>query len=90
MRVRDGEDDFKNSLFKVKGYVKYKFKFFLVHKFLAGRWLVGQWSVKVVGGQWSVVGCSVGRWSVVSDRLVDGFKEARITRRSIRKSNIST
>ena len=90
MRVHDGEHDFKNSLFKVIGYVKYKFTFFLVHKFFAGRWSVGQWSVKVVGGQWSVVGWSVGRWSVVSGRLVDGFKEARITRQSIRKSNVST
>ena len=51
MRVHDGEHDFKNSLFKVIGYVKYKFTFFLVHKFFAGRWSVGQWSVKVVGGQ---------------------------------------
>ena len=85
MRVHDGEHDFKNSLFKVIGYVKYKFTFFLVHKFFAGRW-----SVKVVGGQWSVVGWSVGRWSVVSGRLVDCFKEARTTRRSLRKSNVST
>ena len=48
MRLQDAEHDFKNSLFKVIGYVKYEFNFFLVLKLLTGRWLVGQWSVHVV------------------------------------------
>ena len=47
--------------------MKYEFKFFLVLKFLAGRWSVGRWKVHLVGGlllngQFSVVGWSVGRW----------------------------
>ena len=63
MCVHDAEHDFKNSVFKVIGYVKYEFKFFLVLKFLTGRLSVGRWLV--VGwsfGRWPVVG--VG-WSVV-------------------------
>ena len=70
MCVHDAEHDFQNSVFKIIGYVKYEFKFFLVLKFLTGRWSVG-WCV------WSVVGWSVGRWSVAGGRLVDGFKETR-------------
>ena len=41
MRVYDADHDIKNSLFKVIGYVKHEFKFFLVLKFITGRWLVG-------------------------------------------------
>ena len=37
MRVHDPEHDFKNSLFKVIGYVKHELKFFLVLKCLTGR-----------------------------------------------------
>ena len=51
MRVYDAEPDFKNSLFKVIGCVKYEFKFFLVFKFLTGRWSVGWWSMHLVGGR---------------------------------------
>ena len=70
MRMHDAENDFKNSLFKVIGYVKYEFQFFLVLKFLTGRWSVGRWSV--AGGQ--LVG-----WKMicVGSRLVGGFKQTR-------------
>ena len=50
MCVHDGEHDFQNSVFKVIVYVKYEFNFFLVPKFLTGRWLVGWCSVHLVGG----------------------------------------
>ena len=46
MCVHDAEHDFKNSVFKVIGYAKYEFKFFLVPKCLTGRW-----SVHLVGGR---------------------------------------
>ena len=54
MRLQDAEHDFKNSLFKVIGYVKYELKCFLVLKFFY--WSVGRWSVHLVrswliGGQ---------------------------------------
>ena len=53
MCVHDAEHDFKNSVFKVIGNAKYEFKFFLVLKFLTGRWSVDQWSVgRLVGGLW--------------------------------------
>ena len=55
MCVHDAEHDFKNSVFKVTGYVNYEFNFFLVLKFLSGRWSVGQWSVHGVGAR--LVGC---------------------------------
>ena len=61
MCVHDAEHDFQNSVFKVIGYFKCEFKFFLVLKFLTSRWSVGRCI-------WSVVGWSVGR-------LVGGFKE---------------
>ena len=51
MCVHDAEHDFKNSVFKVTGYVNYEFNFFLVLKFLSGRWSVGQWSVHGVGAR---------------------------------------
>ena len=44
MRVHNAEHDFKNSLFKDTGYVKYELKFFQVLKFRTG-W----WSVHLVG-----------------------------------------
>ena len=50
MRMHDAENDFKNSLFKAIGYVKYEFQFFLFLKFLTGRWSVGRWPVV----SWSV------------------------------------
>ena len=68
MCVHDAEHDFQNSVFKVIDYVKYEFKFFLVLKFLTGRWSFVRWSV---------VGWLVGRWSVVAGRLVGRFKETR-------------
>ena len=71
MCVHDEEHDFQNSAFKVIGYVKYEFKFFLVLKFHTGRWSVGRCSLD----RWSVLGWSVGRWSVVGGQLVGGFKE---------------
>ena len=46
--------------------MKYEFKFFLILKFLTGRWTVVWWSV--VGSQWSV------GW-LVGGQLVGGFKE---------------
>ena len=46
MCVYDAGHDFKNSVFKFIGYVKYELKFFLVFKFLTGRW-----SVHSVGGR---------------------------------------
>ena len=49
MYVHDAENDFKNSSFKLIGYIKHEFKFFLVFKFPTGRWSVGKWSE--VGGQ---------------------------------------
>ena len=52
MCVHDAEHDFKNSVFKVIGYVKCEFKFFLVVKFLSDGWWFGRFSV----GQWLVVG----------------------------------
>ena len=73
--MHDAEHDYKNSVFKAIGYVKYEFKFFLALKFLTGRWsvhFVGGW---LISGQWSVVGWSVGRWGMVGDLLVGGFKE---------------
>ena len=73
--MHDAEHDYKNSVFKAIGYVKYELKFFLALKFLTGRWpvhFVGDW---LIGGQWSVVGWSVGRWAMVGDLLVGGFKE---------------
>ena len=51
MCVHDAEHNFRNSIFKVIGYVKYEFKFFLVLKFLTGRWSVGRWPVHLVGGR---------------------------------------
>ena len=57
MCVHDAEHDFENSVFNAIGYAKYEFRFFLVLKFLTGRW-----SVRLFGGRWSdgrVVG---GRW----------------------------
>ena len=71
--------------FKIIVYIKYKFKFFLVLKFLAGRWSVGRWSVHLVGGrlvsgQWSVVCWSVGSWSVEGGLLVGGFKKTPLIR----------
>ena len=56
----DTEHDFKYSVFKVVIYLK----FFLVLKSLTGQWLVGPWSLHLVGGWWSVIGWLVGRWSV--------------------------
>ena len=51
MCVHDEEHDFQNSAFKIIGYVKYEFKFFLVLKFHTGRWSVGRCSVgRLVGG----------------------------------------
>ena len=61
MREHDAEHDFKSTLFKVIGYVRYEFKFYLILKFLTGRWSFGRWSVVVWSG---------GRWSVVGGRLV--------------------
>ena len=58
MCVHDLDHDLKYSVFKVIVYVKYEFKFFLVFKFLTGRWSVGRWSVHLIGGRlvgWSVV-----------------------------------
>ena len=58
MRVHDTEHDCKNSLFKVITYVKYEFKYFLVLKFLTGRWWVVRWSAHLIGGRligWPVV-----------------------------------
>ena len=57
MCVHDAEHDFENSVFNAIGYAKYEFRFFLVLKFLTGRWLVrlfgGRWSDgRVVGGRW--------------------------------------
>ena len=69
MCVHDAQHDFKNYVFKVIGYVKYEFKFFLALNFLTGRWSVGRWSVHLVGGR--LVG---GRcwWSV--GRFLSGLK----------------
>ena len=75
MCVHDAEHDFKYSVFKVIVYVKYEFKFFLVLKFLTGRWSVHLVGGRLVSGWWSVVGWSVSRWSVVGGRLVGGFKD---------------
>ena len=75
MCVHDAEHDFENSVFNAIGYVKYEFRFFLVLKFLTGRWSVRLSGGRLVGGRWSVVGWSVGRWSVVGGHLVGGFKE---------------
>ena len=51
MCVHDAEHNFQNSVFKIIGYVKYEFRFFLVLKFLIGRGSVGRWSVgRLVGG----------------------------------------
>ena len=75
MCVHDAEHDFENSVFNAIGYVKYEFRFFLVLKFLTGRWSVRLFGGRLVGGRWSVVGWSVGRWSVVDGQLVGGFKE---------------
>ena len=51
MCVHDAEHNFQTSVFKVIGYVKYEFKFFLVLKFHTGRWSVGRCSVgRLVGG----------------------------------------
>ena len=67
MCVHDSEHDFKYSVLEVIVYVKYEFKFFLVLKFLIGRWSVDRWLVHLVGGRWSVGGWSVvGGWLVVS------------------------
>ena len=59
MYVHDAENDFKNSSFKLIGYIKHEFKFFLVFKFPTGRWSVGRWLVhlvdcRLVDGKWSV------------------------------------
>ena len=62
MCVHDAEHDFKSSIFKVTGYVKYKFKFFLVLKFLTGRWSVGRCIWSVVGNWWSVNTLAGGLW----------------------------
>ena len=62
MRVHDAEHDFRNYLFKIIGYVKYVFKFFLVLVFLIGRWPVGRWSVLLVDGRWSVGRLVGGLW----------------------------
>ena len=51
MCVHDAEHDFKYSVFKVIVYLKYEFKFFLVLKFLTGRWSVDRWLVYLVGGR---------------------------------------
>ena len=59
MYVHDAEHKFKKFVFKVIDYVKYEFSFFLVLKFLTGRWSVSRFSV--------------GRCLVVGGRLVDGL-----------------
>ena len=64
MCVHDAEHDFKQSVFKVIVYVKYELKFFLVFKFLTGRWSVHFVGGRLVGSRWLVVGWSVNRWSV--------------------------
>ena len=46
MCVHDVEHDFKYSVFKAVVYVEYEFTFFLVFKFLIGRW-----SEQLVGGR---------------------------------------
>ena len=51
MYVHDAEHDFQNFVFKIIGYVNYESKFFLVLKFLTGRWSVGRRSVHLVGGR---------------------------------------
>ena len=65
MCMHDAEHDFKNSFFKVIGYVKYEFRFSLILKFLTGWWSVVWCSV----GRWSVISWSVGRWFVLRGRL---------------------
>ena len=81
--VNNAEHDFKNSVFKVISYVKYEFNFFLVLKFLTGRWSVGQWSVHVVGGRlvgWSVV-LRKSEILIGSSQTIDCFdtKELKMT-----------
>ena len=83
MCVHNAEHDLKYSVFKVIVYFKYEFNFFLVLKFLTGRWSPDRWSVHLVsgplvGGRWSVVGWSVDKWSAVGGRLVGGFKETQL------------
>ena len=51
MCVHDAEHYIEYSVYKVIVYVKYEFKFFLVLKFLTGRWSVSWWSVHLVGGR---------------------------------------
>ena len=68
--MHDAEHDFKDSVFKVIGHVKDEFRFFMLLKFLTGRWLVHLVGGRLVGGRWSV-----GRWLMVGGRLVGGFKE---------------
>ena len=72
MCVHDLDHDLKYSVFKVIVYVKYEFKFFLVFKFLTGRWSVGRWSVHLIGGR-----LAGDRWSV--GRLVGDFKETQLS-----------
>ena len=52
MCVHDAEHDFENSVFNAIGYVKYEFRFFLVLKFLTGRWSVRLFGGRLVGGRW--------------------------------------
>ena len=52
-----------------------------VIEFLVLRFLFDPWSMHLVGcrladGRWSLVDCSVGRYSVVGGRLIGGFKKA--------------
>ena len=75
MCVNDAEHDFKNSVFKVIVYVKYKFRFFLSsNQLLVGGRLVGG---RFVG--WQVVGQSVvlrkpvQMWVIVKTKCFDSF-----------------
>ena len=56
MCVRDVEHDFKYSVFKTVVYVEYEFTFFLVFKFLIGRWSEQLVGGRLVSDRWSVVG----------------------------------
>ena len=59
MCVHDVEDDFKYPLFKAVVYVEYEFTYFLVFKFLIGRWSVQLVVGRLVSDRWSVVGWSL-------------------------------
>ena len=75
--VHDAEHDFKNLSLNSQVMSKINSNFSLVLKFLTGRWLVGRQSVHLVGDRLTGGRRSVGRWSVVGGRLVDGFKETQ-------------